>query len=204
MEEGGVVEGTDKTHRWHVDPLDGTTNFLHGIPHFCISVGLEREGVPVAGVIYDPAQGRDVHRREGQGRLPQQPPPARRRRGATWPMRWSSAACRISAAPAIRTFLAELAAVMAVAAGLRRMGAAALDLAYVAAGRADAYWERDLKTWDMAAGIVLVREAGGFVSDARRRRDAARHRLGRLRQRGAAPALLGAAARRRAPATPAA
>lgn len=164
LEEGGIVEGTDKAHCWHVDPLDGTTNFLHGIPHFCISVGLEREGVPVAGVIYDPIKDEMFIAERGKGAFLNN---RRIRVAARREMAEAVVYCGLPhlGRPAHRTFIAELAAVMSVSAGLRRFGAAALDLAYVAAGRADAFWERNLNSWDMAAGLVLVREAGGFVSD---------------------------------------
>ncbi|HMO30580.1 inositol monophosphatase family protein [Enterovirga sp.] len=164
MEEGGIVEGTDKSHRWHIDPLDGTTNFLHGIPHFCISVGLEREGVPVAGVIYDPIKDEMFVAERGKGAFLNN---RRIRVAARREMADAVVYCGLPhlGRPAHRTFIAELAAVMTVSAGLRRFGAAALDLAYVAAGRADGFWERHLQSWDVAAGIVIVREAGGFVSD---------------------------------------
>ena len=165
LEEGGIVEGTDKAHRWHVDPLDGTTNFLHGIPHFCISVGLEREGVPVAGVIFDPIKDEMFVAERGKGAFLNN---RRIRVAARREMAEAVIYCGLPhlGRPAHRTFLAELTSVMTVCAGLRRMGAAALDLAYVAAGRADGFWERNIQSWDMAAGIVIVREAGGFVSDA--------------------------------------
>lgn len=165
LEEGGVVEGGDKSHRWHVDPLDGTTNFLHGIPHFCISVGLEREGVPVAGVIYDPIKDEMFMAERGKGAFLNN---RRLRVSARREMAEAVVFCGLPhlGRPAHRTFLAELSAVMTVAAGLRRMGAAALDLAYVAAGRAEAFWERDIQSWDMMAGMVIVREAGGYISDA--------------------------------------
>ena len=164
LEEGGRIEGTDATHVWHVDPLDGTTNFLHGIPHFCISIGLEREGTIVAGVIYDPIKDEMFVAERGKGAYLNN---RRMRVAARREMADAVAYCGLPhlGRPAHPRFLAELASVMAVSAGLRRMGAAALDMAYVAAGRADLYWERDIKTWDMAAGLVLIREAGGFVSD---------------------------------------
>ena len=170
LEEQGVVEGADKSHVWHVDPLDGTSNFLHGVPHFCISVGLEREGQIVAGVIYDPAKDEMFVAERGKGAYLNN---RRCRVSARRDMADALVACGI---PYLGRgnhprFLKELGAVMAVSGGFRRMGAAALDLAYVACGRADVYWERDLQTWDMAAGILLVREAGGFVSDADGRTD---------------------------------
>ncbi|MDB5512621.1 MAG: inositol monophosphatase [Enterovirga sp.] len=164
MEETGVVQGTDTTHTWHIDPLDGTTNFLHGIPHFCISVGLEREGQMIAGVIYDPVKDEMFLAERGKGAFVNN---RRLRVAARREMSEAVIYCGLPhlGRPAHPRFLTELASVMAVSAGLRRMGAAALDMAYVAAGRADLYWERDLKTWDMAAGLIIVREAGGYVSD---------------------------------------
>ena len=164
LEESGVVQGSDTTHRWHVDPLDGTTNFLHGIPHFCISVGLEREGQPFAGVIYDPIKDEMFVAERGKGAYLNN----RRLRVAG---RRDMAECVVYCGlphigrPAHRNFLTEMATVMAAAGGLRRMGAAALDIAYVAAGRADGYWERALHSWDIAAGLVILREAGGFATD---------------------------------------
>jgi myo-inositol-1(or 4)-monophosphatase len=165
LEEAGTFEGTDPAHRWHVDPLDGTTNFLHGIPHFCISVGLEREGQVVAGVIYDPIKDEMFIAEKGKGAYLNN---RRLRVAARRDMADAVVICGLPhlGRPAHPRFLQELSGVMAVSAGLRRLGAAALDLAYVAAGRADLYWERDLQTWDIAAGLVILREAGGFVSDA--------------------------------------
>ena len=164
LEEGGIVEGPDATHRWHVDPLDGTTNFLHGIPHFCISVGLEREGQMVAGVIYDPAKDELFVAERGQGAFLNN----RRIRVATRShMADAVVYCGLPhlGRPAHPRFLLEVASVMSVAGGMRRMGAAALDLAYVAAGRADIYWERDLHSWDISAGLCILREAGATVTD---------------------------------------
>ncbi|HEY8566310.1 MAG TPA: inositol monophosphatase family protein [Beijerinckiaceae bacterium] len=165
MEESGIVEGTDKTHRWHVDPLDGTTNFLHGVPQFCISVGLEREGQIVAGVLYDPAKDELFVAERGKGAY------LNNRRLRVAARRELADSLVICGAPHLGRgnhprFLKEMGHVMGVCGGIRRFGAAALDFAYVAAGRADVYWERDLHSWDMAAGIILVREAGGFVTDA--------------------------------------
>ncbi|MGA0594365.1 inositol monophosphatase family protein [Enterovirga sp. CN4-39] len=164
MEETGTIEGTDTTHRWHIDPLDGTTNFLHGIPHFCISVGLERDGQMVAGVIYDPIKDELFMAERGKGAYLNN---RRLRVASRRDMADAVVYCGLPhlGRPAHPRFLQEIASVMTVSAGLRRMGSAALDMAYVAAGRADLYWERDLQTWDMAAGIAIVREAGGFVSD---------------------------------------
>jgi len=163
-EEGGVREGADKTHTWIVDPLDGTTNFLHGIPQFCISIGLEREGTIVAGVIYNPANEELFVAERGKGAFlnDQRIRVAARKRLAD-----AVIACGLPHIGRGNIALGqrETATVQEKVAGLRRFGAAALDLAWVAAGRLDAYWERDLKSWDMAAGILMVREAGGYVSD---------------------------------------
>ncbi len=166
MEEGGEIEGSDKSHRWIIDPLDGTTNFLHGIPVFAISVALEREGQLVAGLIYNPATDDMFMAEKGQGAW------QNNRRLRVTPRRDLSEALIGCGVPHLGKakdhprFKAELAAVMAKTLNVRRMGAASLDLAMVAAGRLDAYWERSLQPWDIAAGLVLVREAGGFVSDA--------------------------------------
>jgi myo-inositol-1(or 4)-monophosphatase len=165
MEESGTVEGADRSHTWYVDPLDGTTNFLHGLPQFCLSVGLEREGQVVAGVIYDPAKDEMFIAERGKGAFLNN---RRIRVAARRDLPDALIGCGV---PFLGhgnhpLFVKEAAAVMGATAGLRRLGAAALDIAYVACGRLDAYWERNIRSWDMAAGIVLVREAGGFVSDA--------------------------------------
>jgi myo-inositol-1(or 4)-monophosphatase len=165
MEERGTVPGADKTHRWIIDPLDGTTNFLHGIPIFCISVALEREGEIVAGVIYNPASDELYTAEKGKGAFLND----RRLRVAA---RRSLADAVVATGIPHRgrsghgRFLDECAAVMREVSGVRRTGAAAIDLAWVAAGRFDAFWDYDLAPWDLAAGILLVREAGGIVTDA--------------------------------------
>ncbi len=165
MEEAGIVEGTDPSHRWHIDPLDGTTNFLHGLPQFAISVGLERDGQVVAGVIYDPVKDEMFIAEKGKGAFLNN---RRIRVAARTDMADAVVGCGL---PHIGKgdhglFLREAAAVMGSVAGMRRFGAAALDLAYVACGRIDAYWERGLNSWDLAAGLILIREAGGYISDA--------------------------------------
>jgi myo-inositol-1(or 4)-monophosphatase len=165
LEERGEIEGADRTHRFIVDPLDGTTNFLHGIPHFAISMALEREGELVAGLILNPATHEIFTAEKGKGAFLND----RRIRVAA---RSELADALIgtgiphSGRPAHDHYLAELRAVMAASAGVRRLGAAALDLAWTAAGRFDGFWERNLRPWDLAAGLVILREAGGFVSDA--------------------------------------
>jgi myo-inositol-1(or 4)-monophosphatase len=166
MEEGGVVEGTDKSHTWHIDPLDGTTNFLHGLPIFAISVGLAREGTVVAGVVYNPVTDDMFFAERGQGAYHNN---RRLRVAARRDIAEALVGCGIPAlgkASDHPRFKAEMAEVMARAGVLRRLGAAALDLAFVASGSYDAYWERGVKSWDVAAAALLVREAGGFVSDA--------------------------------------
>ena len=166
MEERGEVEGADRTHRWIVDPLDGTTNFLHGIPHFAISIALEREGDLVAGLIFNPANQETFTAERGKGAYLNDR--RRLRVAARTELSTSVIGTGIphSGRPEHDLFLEELRAVMAASAGVRRMGAASLDLAWTAAGRLDGFWERNLRPWDLAAGIVILREAGGYVSDA--------------------------------------
>jgi myo-inositol-1(or 4)-monophosphatase len=164
MEESGHIEGADKTHRWIIDPLDGTTNFLHGIPVFAISIGLEREGQIVAGLVFNPVTNELFTAEKGKGAFLND----RRLRVAA--RKHLADIVVATGVPNLgddghAQFLAECKAVMREVAGVRRFGAAALDLAYVAAGRFDAFWERGLSPWDMAAGMLLVREAGGFVTD---------------------------------------
>src|SRR6202051_1387611 len=163
-EEGGRRQGTDETHTWIVDPLDGTSNFLHGIPHFAISIGLESEGTIVAGLVYNPINDELFTAERGKGAFLNS---QRLRVAARKRLGDAVVACGLP--PLGRGDLAlgnrELAAVQPKGAGVRRFGAAALDVAWVAAGRFDAYWERQLSPWDIAAGLILVREAGGFVTD---------------------------------------
>jgi len=163
-EEGGRHEGSDATHTWIVDPLDGTTNFLHGIPQFAISVGLERSGTIVAGLVYNPITDELYTAERGKGAFLND---RRLRVAARRQLNDSVIACGLPhhGRGDLPLGLQELGAVQDKVAGLRRFGAAALDLAFVAAGRIDGYWERNLSPWDMAAGILLVREAGGFVTD---------------------------------------
>lgn len=163
-EEGGRREGTDKTHTWIVDPLDGTTNFLHGLPHFAISIGLQREGTIVAGLVYNPITDELFTAERGKGAFLND---KRLRVAGRKRLTEAVAACPLPhyGRGDLDLGLRELAAVQDKVAGLRRFGSAALDLAFVAAGRLDVYWERNLSPWDMAAGAILVREAGGFVTD---------------------------------------
>jgi myo-inositol-1(or 4)-monophosphatase len=165
MEERGEVVGDDQTHRWIVDPLDGTTNFLHGLPLWAISIGLEREGQLVAGVVYNPIADEMFTAEKGKGAYLND-----RRRLRVAVRKVLSDALVTTGIPHIGRaghprFMQELKPVIAEVAGVRRTGSAALDLAWTSAGRFDAYWERGIKPWDMAAGIVLMREAGGVVCD---------------------------------------
>jgi myo-inositol-1(or 4)-monophosphatase len=165
-EETGSTKGADTTHRFIIDPIDGTTNFMHGIPHFAISIALEREGQLVSGLIYNPVTDDLFTAEKGHGaylnnkrlRVAARKELSSSVIGNGFPFLGKDGHARAAA---------ELSAVMHATAGVRRMGAASLDLAYVAAGRFDGYWEHDLKAWDIAAGIVLVREAGGLVTDVR-------------------------------------
>lgn len=163
-EEGGMQQGSDATHLWIVDPLDGTTNFLHGIPQFAISIALEREGTIVAGVIYNPANEELFVAERGKGAFLND---QRLRVAARRQLADAVIACGLPhlGRGDLALFRREFAVVQEKVAGLRRFGAASLDLAWVAAGRFDAFWERDLAPWDMAAGLLMVREAGGFVTD---------------------------------------
>jgi len=163
-EEGGARAGTDQTQRWIVDPLDGTTNFLHGIPHFAVSIALERNGVIAAAVTYNPANDDLFVAERGKGAFLND---RRIRVAARQRLADAVVACGLPHYGRGDLALArrEIAAAQQHFAGLRRFGAATLDLAWIAAGRLDAYWERDLSPWDLAAGMLLVREAGGFVSD---------------------------------------
>ncbi|MEO0385608.1 MAG: inositol monophosphatase family protein [Pseudomonadota bacterium] len=165
-EESGEIKGKDKQHRWIVDPLDGTTNFLHGMPHFAVSIGLERDGQMVAGLVYNPITDEMFAAEKGQGAFLND----KRLRVAA---RRKLADCVIvNGMPHLgrgdhAIFLREAATMMRKVAGMRRMGAASLDLCWVAAGRMDGYWEDGLSPWDMAAGLMIVREAGGVTRDTR-------------------------------------
>jgi myo-inositol-1(or 4)-monophosphatase len=164
MEERGEVPGDDGQHRWLVDPLDGTTNFLHGIPIFSVSIALERQGQLVAGVIFNPAMDELYTAERGGGAFLND-----RRMRVAARSRLSDAVIGTGIPHLGRGHhgqaLIDLKNVMGEAAGIRRLGSAALDLAYVAAGRMDGFWEDYLSPWDIAAGILMVREAGGFASD---------------------------------------
>ncbi len=165
MEESGKTEGSTPGFRWIVDPLDGTSNFLHGLPHWCISIALEAKGEITHGLIYDPIKDEMFTAEKGQGAFF-----ARRKRLRVSGRRDLMQATIAAGAPrrAVESqaqFVREYGAVLKHCPGVRRFGAAALDLAYVAAGRYEAFWERDLKLWDIAAGYLIVKEAGGFICD---------------------------------------
>ncbi len=165
LEESGTVEGTDKSHTWYIDPLDGTTNFLHGLPIFAISIGLAREGQIVAGLVYNPATEDMYIAEKGQGAYHNN---RRLRVAARRNFGDALIGCGVPH-PGKKGhvgFRAEFAAVMARASNLRRLGAAAIDLCYVAQGSYDGFWERELQPWDIAAGILIIKEAGGYVTDA--------------------------------------
>ena len=164
MEESGAVAGDAGEGRWIVDPLDGTTNFLHGLPHWAISIGLDQGGELVAGVVFNPVTDELFWAEKGQGAF------LNDRRLRVSGRRQLSDALLATGIPFLghrdfATFHGQLAALMPKVAGIRRYGSAALDLAYVAAGRYEGFWETGLNAWDVAAGIVLVREAGGFVTE---------------------------------------
>ncbi|WP_428928428.1 inositol monophosphatase family protein [Marinibacterium sp. SX1] len=165
-EETGETPGEDPTRRWIVDPLDGTTNFLHGLPHWAVSVALEHKGQIVAGVVFDAAKDEMFFAEKGAGAWMNE---QRLRVSGRISMIETIYATGVpfASSPNLPATLQDLARLMPVCAGVRRWGAASLDLAYVAAGRYDGYWERGLSPWDMAAGLVIVREAGGLVEAIR-------------------------------------
>lgn len=165
-EEAPEEAGTDPTRRWIVDPLDGTTNFLHGLPHWAISIALEHKGQIVAGVIFDVAKDELFWAEKGQGAWMNE---SRLRVSARARMDEAIFATGLpfGAKKTLPATFKDLAHLLPATAGVRRWGAASLDLAYVAAGRYEGFWERELNAWDVAAGIVIVREAGGLVEGLR-------------------------------------
>lgn len=170
MEESGAIEGADSQHRFIIDPLDGTTNFLHGIPLFAISLALERQGQMVAAVIYNPAMDELYTAERGGGAFLND---RRMRVGG----RLTLTDCVIGTGiPHLGyghhgNYLLQLRNVMGETAGTRGLGASSLDLAYVAAGRLDGHWQEGIALWDIAAGILLIREAGGFITDKQGKMD---------------------------------
>ena len=161
-EETGETEGEDPTRRWIVDPLDGTTNFLHGLPHWAVSIALEHKGEIVAGVIFDPAKDEMFWAEKGAGAWMNE---SRMRVSGRSRMNEAVFATGMNTGgrDGVAAVFQDLARIGPATAGVRRWGASALDLAYVAAGRFDGYWDRAVQPWDIAAGLILVREAGGFA-----------------------------------------
>ena len=167
LEEAGAITGTDTSNRWIVDPLDGTFNFLHGLPHFAVSIALERDGSAMCGVVYDPVKDELFWAERGQGAFLND---RRLRVSGRSKLTDAAIACGLPLqigddSPEIRAeYKLRFQRVSEQTAGIRVWGSAALDLAYVAAGRFDGFWDVDIKPWDTAAGLVLVREAGGSIS----------------------------------------
>lgn len=164
MEESGSVGDQKSEFRWIIDPLDGTSNFLHGLPHWAISIGLEHNGEIIAGLVHDPVKDEIFHAEKGKGAF------MRRRRLRVSGREYAELSMIATGAPRRakakrELFMSEYNAMQIAGFSLRRYGAAALDLAYVAAGRYEGFWERDLSPWDVAAGVLIVKEAGGFCSD---------------------------------------
>lgn len=161
-EETGAEPGEDPTRRWIVDPLDGTTNFLHGMPHWAISIALEHKGEIIAAVVFDPAKDEMFTAEKGDGAF------LNDRRIRVSGRRHLGESIFATGVPhsgrgPLPAAIRDLSRLMPVCAGMRQWGSAALNLAYVASGRVDGYWERGVQPYDVAAGILLVKEAGGFV-----------------------------------------
>jgi myo-inositol-1(or 4)-monophosphatase len=161
-EEGGEEAGTDPTRRWIVDPLDGTTNYLHGLAHWAVSIALEHKGAIVAGVVYDASKDELFFAEKGEGAWMNE---SRLRVSGRDKLIESIFATGLpfGGRSDLPQTLQDLARLLPATAGVRRFGAASLDLAYVAAGRYDGFWERRLQPWDMAAGLLIAKEAGALV-----------------------------------------
>ncbi len=162
-EESGVIEGQDE-YRWIIDPLDGTTNFLHGFPHYAVSIACEHRGRLAHAVIYDPYKQELFAASRGDGAT------LNNRRIRVASLKTAQGALLATGFPfrnpdQLDDFIKTFSAFFSKATDVRRAGSAALDLAYVAAGRLDGYWEDGLGAWDIAAGALIVREAGGLVTD---------------------------------------
>jgi myo-inositol-1(or 4)-monophosphatase len=164
MEEQGAVKGTDTDHRFLIDPIDGTTNFMHALPLFAISVALERKNEIVAAVTYNPITDELFTAEKGQGAYVNN---KRMRVAGRTDIHEALVCCGIPhrGRGGHERNRAEIALLQAKAIGIRRLGSITLELAYLAAGRLDAFWERGMNPWDIAAGILLIREAGGFIAD---------------------------------------
>lgn len=170
-EEGSEIEGKDPTRRWIVDPLDGTTNFLHGMPHWAVSIALEHKGEIVSGVVFDPAKDEMFYAEKGAGAWLNDSQRLRASSRSKLAEAVFAAGLPPDGGKYLPAMLRDMARLMPVCSGMRRYGAAALDLAWVAAGRYDGYWEYNLKPWDIAAGILIAREAGSIVQPIREGQD---------------------------------
>ena len=163
-EETGEIKN-DEEFRWIIDPIDGTANFLHGIPHFAISVGLEKKGEIICGIIYDPIKDEMFTGEKGNGSY------INNQRMRVSGRKKLKDCIIFTGGPRQTAQDKELSLKeyknlsLKLLTPIRKMGSAALDMAYVAAGRCDGFWQRNLNHWDIAAGIVLVKEAGGFIKD---------------------------------------
>jgi myo-inositol-1(or 4)-monophosphatase len=167
-EETGAADGKDPTRRWIVDPLDGTTNYLHGMPHWAVSIALEHKGEVVAGVVYDPAKNEMFTAEKGAGAWLNESQRLRVSGRTRLIETVYATGLPFAGGRYLPAALQDLGRLLPVCAGVRRWGAASLDLAYVAAGRFDGFWERGLNAWDIAAGVLVVREAGGLVEPVRK------------------------------------
>lgn len=165
-EESDEEAGKDPTRRWIVDPLDGTTNFLHGLPHWAVSIALEHKGQVVAGVIFDAAKDELFWAEKGEGAWLNETRLRVSNRGKLIESIFATGV-PFGGRSDLPETLQDLARLMPSCAGVRRWGSAALDMAYVAAGRYEGFWERRLNAWDLAAGVVIVREAGGLIEPLR-------------------------------------
>ncbi|MDU8913986.1 inositol monophosphatase family protein [Aestuariicoccus sp. MJ-SS9] len=170
-EEGGGEDGQDPTRRWIVDPLDGTTNFLHGLPHWAVSIALEHKGKIVAGVVFDPAKDEMFYAEKGSGAWLNDSKRLRVSGRSRMIEAIFATGIPFAAKRTLPATLKDLARLMPECAGVRRFGSAALDLAYVAAGRYEGYWERELNIWDTAAGYLIAVEAGALVEGVREGQD---------------------------------
>ncbi len=170
-EETGTIEGKDPTRRWIVDPLDGTTNFLHGLPHWAISIALEHKGEIVAGLVFDAAKDEMFYAEKGSGAWLNDTQRLRVSNRSRLIESVFATGLPFAAKKTLPATLKDLGNLLPVCAGVRRFGSAALDLAYVAAGRYDGYWERELNLHDIAAGYLIAKEAGALVEGVREGQD---------------------------------
>lgn len=165
-EESGMQGNPESDYQWIIDPLDGTTNFLHGIPHFAVSIACMHRGQLLHAVIIDPVKREEFTASRGKGAtLNDRRIRVSERGGLDGALIGTGIPFNGFALENIDPYLACMRDVASLTAGIRRPGSAALDLAYVAAGRFDGFWEMNLKPWDIAAGILLIKEAGGMISD---------------------------------------